>query len=34
MNYDLLHLYIEEYKKESSSIQGQEIYKWRAIKQF
>jgi len=34
MNLDLLRAYISEYEKNFSAISDQEIYKWRAVKQF
>ena len=34
MNHQLIKAYIEQYKKEFHRIHKQEIYKWKAIKQF
>ncbi len=34
MNRELLRNYISEYEKEFARISDQEIYKWRAVKQF
>ena len=34
MNRELLRSYISEYEKEFTRISDQEIYKWRAVKQF
>ena len=34
MNRELLRSYISEYEKEFARISDQEIYKWRAVKQF
>lgn len=34
MNITLIKLYIEKYKREFDRIHNQEIYKWKAIKQF
>mgnify|MGYP005863386257 FL=1 len=34
MNKQIVKSYIEEYKKDFDRINGQELYKWKAVKQF